>query len=174
MEDLIMVRTLEELKEMIDNTIIENDKGEITATTLNLVLKDMSDSLSAMGGGGGGQFDIYATFEMPEGGDMTIICDEEQKAKNKEVFDKIFAGEISPLVLHINSIENMPVEGCKFNISGICITIGLMYDIPSGLGEEIIGIDTNAALMFFVYGFRMIDLSACVLLPNGDIIMSEI
>ena len=54
-----MAKTLEELKEAIDNIIVENDKGEITATTLNMLLHDMSDTLSELGSSGGGQFDLY-------------------------------------------------------------------------------------------------------------------
>lgn len=164
MEDLIMVRTLEELKEMIDNTIIENDKGEITATSLNLVLQDMSDSLSAMGGGG--QFDIYATFEFGESS-ISATCDEEQKVKNKEVFDKILAGEMYPLVLHVNSIESPEIGGAKINMSGACAYGGLMYDMPIGFGEAMFGVDTDAAVFLIIY--IMGSAADIILFPNGEL-----
>lgn len=165
MEDLIMVRTLEELKEMIDNTIIENDKGEITATALNLVLQDMSDSLSAMGGGG--QLDIYGTFEVYDESMLNIACDEEQKVKNKEVFDKILTGEIHPLVLHVNTIENFMG---KTNMSTTCTLLGCVYDI--GSGEEMIGIDTDAAV--FLEISTLGGNGGIILLPNGELIISMI
>lgn len=167
MEDLIMVRTLEELKEMIDNTIIENDKGEITATSLNLVLQDMSDSLSAMGGGG--QFDIYCAFEFSEDGIITTTCDEEQKVKNKEVFDKILAGEMHPLVLHVDTIENYMFEGVKVNISGTCTFDGIMYDMSSELSLSIVGVDTDAVIFLNISG--TIELGHVILLPNGEMII---
>lgn len=46
-----MAKTIEELKEMIDSVIVENGRGQITGQGLNLVLNEMSDALSEMGGG---------------------------------------------------------------------------------------------------------------------------
>lgn len=48
-----MAKTIEELKQMIDSVIVENGKGQITGQGLNLVLNEMSDALSEMGGGSG-------------------------------------------------------------------------------------------------------------------------
>lgn len=56
-----MGKSLQELKEMIDSVIVENGKGQITAQALNLVLNEMSEALSEMGGsgGGGGAYQIH-------------------------------------------------------------------------------------------------------------------
>ena len=44
-----MGKTVEELKEMINNTITTNGRGQITGQGLNQVLNEMSDSLSKIG-----------------------------------------------------------------------------------------------------------------------------
>ena len=45
-------KTKEELKEMVDNTIVENGKGQITGHILNLTLTDIIDSMGSGDGGG--------------------------------------------------------------------------------------------------------------------------
>lgn len=55
-----MGKTIEELKQMIDSVIVENGKSQITGQGLNLVLNEMSDALSQMGGGGSGAYQVYA------------------------------------------------------------------------------------------------------------------
>lgn len=72
-----MAKTIEELKQMIDSVIVENGKGQITGQGLNLVLNEMSDALSEMGGGGGA-YQIY----IPSTGELT----EEQIAFNAQQF----------------------------------------------------------------------------------------
>ena len=49
----------EELKEMIDNVIVSNGKGQITADVLNLVLNNIAEN--AGGGGGGGTKILFLT-----------------------------------------------------------------------------------------------------------------
>ena len=51
-----MAKSVEELKETINNTITQNGAGQISGHGLNLVLNDMTDTLSATGGGGGGVY----------------------------------------------------------------------------------------------------------------------
>lgn len=74
-----MAKTIEELKQMIDSVIVENGKGQITGQGLNLVLNEMSDALSEMGGGGGGAYQIHIPTT---GGELT----EEQIAFNAQQF----------------------------------------------------------------------------------------
>lgn len=168
MEDLNMAKTLEELKEAINNIIVENDKGEITATALNQVLQDMSDTLSELGGGG--QFDIYANIEWSiEGDDESFVFSttNEQKELNKIVMDKIVNGERAPLVLHLNDIVH-DTAPYKANISSTCIYMVLMKDVP----EKIIpGITSENILQFKCYGATMSgDDGIMMLLDNGDIL----
>ena len=163
-----MAKTLEELKEAIDNIIVENDKGEITAITLNMLLHDMSDTLSELGGGGG-QFDLYANMELIiEGSDESFVISttNEQKELNKIVMDKIVNGERASLVLHLNDIVHDEAL-YKMNISSTCIYIVLMKDIT----EEIIpGITSKNILIFMSYGASMLTaVEKMMLLDNGDI-----
>lgn len=50
----------EELKEMIDNVIVSNGKGQITADVLNLVLNNIAENA----GGGGGVKILFLTEEI--------------------------------------------------------------------------------------------------------------
>lgn len=170
-----MAKTLEELKEAIDNIIVENDKGEITATTLNMLLHDMSDTLSELGGSGGGQFDIYATLTYNEnassddGPSFFITTTEEQKELNKIVFDKIANGERCPLVLHANDIQDFPTEGAKMNISSTCIYFGFATGIPDEAFEDIP--KSEGVLQFMNYALGIVGINQLMLLDSGEIII---
>lgn len=171
-----MAKTLEELKEAIDNIIVENDKGEITATTLNMLLHDMSDTLSELGGSGGGQFNLYCNISINIDSDtkedhpFIIECTEEQKELNKQIYDKVAAGERCPLVLHVNDMENVPVRGSKTNFSGTCIYMMFMFDIPDELLEETL-FNTKGYLQFMNYGIAQFDSGSLLLIDSGDIII---
>ena len=174
MEDLVMAKTLEELKEAIDNIIVENDKGEITATTLNMLLHDMSDTLSELGSSGGGQFDIYCNIVANTDPDtmanypMIVECTEEQKEINKQVYNKVAAGERCPLVMHMNDMQNCPVLGAKANMSSTCTYMMFVYDIPDELIEEM-PVNSTEFLMFMNYGATMFGMNGFLLTNSGEI-----
>ena len=166
-----MAKTLEELKEAIQNVIVENNKGEITAKSLNTLLTDMADTLSELGGGGG-QFDLYATItpnenlESSDEPEFIISTTDEQKELNKIVYDKIANDERAPLVLHVNDIY--PEKGFPYpiNMSSTCIYIMVFKDIKEDIFE---GISTTGALQFMSYSTEMFG-SFFILLDDGDII----
>lgn len=72
-----MAKTIEELKESINNTINQNGSGQITGQGLNILLNEMADVLSTMGGnteedskgGAGGVYVVVAdSFTMEDDG----------------------------------------------------------------------------------------------------------
>ena len=166
-----MAKTLEELKEAINNVIVENNKGEITAKSLNTLLTDMADTLSELGGGGG-QFDLYATItpnknsESSDEPEVIISTTDEQKELNKIVYDKIANDERAPLVLHVNDINSGEGFPYSINISGTCIYVMFFKDIK----EDIIkGISSTGLLQFMSYSAEAFR-GFFFLLDNGDIV----
>ena len=163
-----MAKTLEELKEGIQNVIVENNKGEITAKSLNMLLTDMADTLSELGGSGGGQFDLYANVELVIDDDESLVVTttDEQKELNKIVMDKIVNGERAPLVLHLNDID-YEAAPYKVNISGTCVYVALMKDVQAGVLPVI---TSKNILQFMCYGAEMVGGNGIlVLLEDGDI-----
>lgn len=172
-----MAKTLEELKEAIDNIIVENDKGEITASALNMLLHDMSDTLSELGGSGGGQFDIYATLTYNE--DQTssddplffITTTEEQKELNKIVFDKIANGERCPLVIHVNDVEQNPVGSESMNVSSTCIYLFFARNLTEDIYPEAGMVKGSTFYQFMCYGLMMFGGEVLTATEDGDIKM---
>jgi hypothetical protein len=82
----------EELKEMIDNVIVSNGKGQITADALNLVLNNIAENA----GGGGGIMSVYECYRAGFAGGWGPYSegyygdDEKRRQNNIEVFNKIF------------------------------------------------------------------------------------
>lgn len=170
-----MAKTLEELEEAIDNIIVENDKGEITATALNELLHDMSNTLSELGSSGGGQFDLYCNIventdpDTMEDYPFVTECTEEQKELNKQVYDKIAAGERCPLVLHTNDIQEYPMAGAKMNLSGTCIYVMFISNLPDEAFEA--GMPkTEGCLQFMCYGVTIFSSESFMLIDSGEII----
>ena len=77
--------TIEELKDLIDNTINENGTKAITGKALNLALNEITnaDAEAATTGGGGGVKRLYADVN---GGSIT---DPEQLASNAALYTEI-------------------------------------------------------------------------------------
>jgi hypothetical protein len=99
-----MGKSLQELKEMIDSVIVENGKGQITAQSLNLVLNEMSEAFSEIGGSGGGggaeAYYIYTSENInEETGDMLIS--EEERNHNAEQYLKIVENYNNNIVSNI-------------------------------------------------------------------------
>lgn len=169
-----MAKTLEELQDAIKNVIAENDKGEITATALQTILLDMSETLSELGGSGGGQFDIYCSIventdtDTMEDLPFVTECTEEQKEINKQIYDKIAAGERCPLVLHVNDLQDYPEVGSKVNISSTCIYVAFSTNMPlTVVGDVPV---SESYLSFIFYGGMMIGTSILLLIDSGEIL----
>lgn len=120
-----MAKTIEELKQMIDSVIVENGKGQITGQALNLVLNEMSDALSEMGGGGAYQVHISTTGELtPEqiafnAQQFAVL---EPKLQNKEFVQIGFIGEQS-------------------NIGFVCVIV------PQLIYGDLMGTGSNAIIL---------------------------
>ena len=97
--------TIEELKDLIDNTINENGTKAITGKALNLALNEITNAVAeaATTGGGGGVKRLYADIN---GGSIT---DPEQLASNAALYTEIVTAltnnELPPQVMVWASIE---------------------------------------------------------------------
>lgn len=119
-----MGKSLQELKEMIDSVIVENGKGQITAQSLNLVLNEMSEALSEMGGSGGGggaeAYYIYTSENInEETGDMLIS--EEERQHNAEQYLKIVENYNNNIVSNI--FTKVTEMGVSFELHAISFTV---------------------------------------------------
>lgn len=103
-----MAKTIEELKQMIDSVIVENGKGQITGQGLNLVLNEMSDALSEMGGGGG-VYNLMGDFQ-------ANTFTEEDKDNNIEVRNKCIA-----------DINAGKIPSVSITKNGMCMVVGGGY-----------------------------------------------
>ena len=136
-----MGKSLQELKEMIDSVIMENGKGQITAQALNLVLNEMSEALSEMGGsgGGGGGHQIY----IPMIDELTA----EQIAFNAQQFAVLESKLQNKEFVQIGTVADNPNGGI------MCVTINqIMYGDLLGTGSNIIalmvGSDMSEIIIF--------------------------
>ena len=103
--------TIEELKDLIDNTINENGTKAITGKALNLALNEITNAVAeAATTGGGGVKRLYADVN---GGSIT---DPEQLASNAALYTEI--------VTALTNNELPPQVGILANIEGAyqCIT----------------------------------------------------
>ena len=96
--------TIEELKDLIDNTINENGTKAITGKALNLALNEITNAVAeAATTGGGGVKRLYADIN---GGSIT---DPEQLASNAALYTEIVTAltnnELPPQVMVWASIE---------------------------------------------------------------------
>lgn len=154
-----MGKSLQELKEMIDSVIVENGKGQITAQALNLVLNEMSEALSEMGGSGGGggaeAYYIYTSENInEETGDMFIS--EEERQHNAEQYLKIvenYNNNITSNIFIKWIINGMPLE-CH----AVALTVASEPDEPDinyimcilmGLNEIIIMIAPDGSVIAY-------------------------
>lgn len=128
-----MAKTIEELKQMIDSVIVENGKGQITGQGLNLVLNEMSDALSEMGGGGGA-YQVY----IPTTGELT----EEQIAFNAQQF-----AVLEPKLQNKEFIQ-VGAGAEMLGMGFICMTIPqLIYGDLMGTGSNSIALIMNSDSM---------------------------
>lgn len=110
----------EELIEMVNATINENGKREITGKSLNLALMQIIEAMGESGGGAGG-----VTIYFNQGNET-----DEQKAHNAEVFAQLKALQeagkpLPPLGVDFTFIMNVP-EGTDLSRIG-AITYPLFF-----------------------------------------------
>lgn len=122
-----MAKTIEELKQMIDSVIVENGKGQITGQGLNLVLNEMSDALSEMGGGGGGAYQVH----IPTSGELTP----EQIAFNAQQF-----AVLEPKLQNKEFVQ-VGVAAEEPGFGFMCVTI------PQVAYGDLMGTGSNAILL---------------------------
>ena len=134
--------TIEELKDLIDNTINENGTKAITGKALNLALNEITNAVAeAATTGGGGVKRLYADMN---GGSIT---NPEQLASNAALYTEI--------VTALTNDELPPQVGILVSIEGTYIN-----------GNSIATIYDGTALMFYVFveGFAV-----CTLTSDGNV-----
>ena len=134
--------TIEELKDLIDNTINENGTKAITGKALNLALNEITNAVAeAATTGGGGVKRLYADVN---GGSIT---DPEQLASNAALYAEIVTAltnnELPPQVGVLASIEGTYINGNS---------LGTIYD--------------GSALVFYVF---MESFAVCTLTSDGNV-----
>lgn len=126
-----MAKTIEELKESINNTITQNGAGQITGQGLNLVLNDMTDTLSATSGGGG----VYVCLA-----DSILNADQELVGTNtpenmeinKKAYNAIKAGLESktPVSIYVSAYEMMQLMGATNGMTSYgCYVVEIAEEI---------------------------------------------
>lgn len=122
-----MAKTLEELQDAIRNVIAENDKGEITATHLQTILLNMSETLSELGGSNETVNNIIlaTTYEPTEDG-ANLFLSEEDKAHNKIIYDNLLIRPF-PVVIDMRAYGNVPDTGGNYKVYNLCVN--QMYSV---------------------------------------------
>lgn len=126
-----MAKTIEELKQMIDSVIVENGKGQITGQGLNLVLNEMSDALSEMGGGGG----VYQ-IHIPTTGELTA----EQIAFNAQQY-----AILEPKLQNKEFVQ----LGVAANVNGMDF---MCMSVPQVMYGDLMGTGTNNIIFMISEG----------------------
>ena len=146
-----MAKTIEELKEMIDSVIVENGRGQITGQGLNLVLNEMSDALSEMGGGGGACL-VYVP--MGEGENLT----KEQIAFNAKQYDIISSKMLNGELVQIGTIlTQMDAASIMF--------------FPTVLFADLMGLGINQMILSFEASINMSGI-VYILLHDGSVMVT--
>ena len=136
--------TIEELKDLIDNTINENGTKAITGKALNLALNEITNAVAeaaTTGSSGGGVKRLYADLN---GGSIT---DPEQLASNAALYTEIVTAltndELPPQVIVWASIEGTYINGN---------TLATLYD--------------GNTLMFYIF---VESFAVCTLTSDGNV-----
>ena len=114
----------EELKEMIDNVIVSNGKGQITADVLNLVLNNIAENA-------GGFMQVYECYRDGFSGGWGKVSqgyhgdDENRRQNNIEVYNKIYA-EVQKIWDNLDNDEDIDLETQKNYVQNTII--GCFWD----------------------------------------------
>lgn len=159
-----MAKTIEELKESINNTINQNGSGQITGQGLNILLNEMADVLSTMGGNSGNNntnnnvgVESYRIYMSDlETGELTT----EEQSHNASVFKKIFQkvknGEFVNVYINMNysfdgessiSIQAQPLLLSVGKESNIDLIMMKAYISPDSTTMNIIIISDDGDVM---------------------------
>lgn len=165
-----MAKTLDELQDAIKNVIAENDKGEITATTLQTILLDMSETLSELGGSNETVNNIIlaTTMEPTENGANLYLSDED-KVHNKIIYDNLLIRSF-PVTLDMKAYGKHPEAEGNYTVYNF-IAYG-MYSIICP--EE--AIEVMPKLQEYVNTvviFINSEMGGVMLCNDGNVIMSE-
>lgn len=128
-----MAKSIEELKETINNTITQNGAGQITGQGLNLVLNDMTDTLSTTGGGGGGGVYVcLADSILNIDQELVGTTTPENMEINKKAYAAIKAGLESktPVSIYVSAYEMMQLMGATNEMTSCgCYVVEIMSGI---------------------------------------------
>ena len=110
--------TIEEIKDLINNTINENGTKAITGQALNLALNEITNAVAeaaTTGGGGGGVKRLYVDIS---GGTLT---DPEQLASNAALYTEIVtaltSNELPPQVMVLANTDGVYINGNSISTS---------------------------------------------------------
>lgn len=162
-----MAKTIEELKESINNTINQNGSGQITGQGLNILLNEMADVLSTMGGNSGGNGSGVETYRIltpatilnTESGQMVEISPEEQEHNAQmyqKILEKIQTGEFYNVYFNLN-VDGQFIQGSP------SLTMVL---------EEVGGEDGVKVITFLI--IALIFNFEITLLPDGNLIITDL
>ena len=134
--------TVDEIRDLIDNTITTNGVKNITGQALNLALNEIVNAVAeAATTGGGGVKRLYANI------DGSPITDEQQLASNAALYTEIVtaltSNELPPQVMVLMNIDGSYINGNSLSTS---------YD--------------GTTLMFYIFveGFAV-----CTLTSDGNV-----
>lgn len=160
---------IEQLKEMVNSTIVENGKQEITGASLNLALNSIIDSISEIASNSSsGSFVFTAlSVELDEALNPTTNLD--VVAANKATFDKFYEAYLNgeyPLVTILTSSEGG--SGAVPSDNLVCShSVTTTY---FGNTSEAFGADLEAFLIYIYIGST--NLTAIMLFSNGSCIIA--
>ena len=161
----------EQLKEMIDNVIVSNGKGQITADVLNLVLNNIAENA----GGGGGFMQVYECYRDGFSGGWGPSegyhgDDEKRRQNNIEVYNKIY-NEVQKIWDNLDNDEDINLEtqknyvqntiiGCfwdrvlydNYEYGLECSTLYRLYDTENYIRRDENGNDLHAFLFYKIDG----------------------
>ena len=102
--------TIEEIKDLINNTITENGTKSITGKTLNLALNELASAVEGASANAGSRSErLYANMD-PSSGQITVT--EEQKTLNAALHEKLkTAFETDELIPNVGFQVYVEAEG---------------------------------------------------------------
>lgn len=160
---------IEQLKEMVNSTIVENGRQEITGASLNLALNSIIDSISEIASNsssGSFVFTVLGTIDnLDEALNPTTNLD--VAAANKAVFDKFYEAYLNgeyPLVTILTSLE-----GGSGVPSGSLVFSPSVSTVYFGNTSDAFGVDLEAFLIYIHIASRT--LTQVMLFSNGSCII---
>lgn len=135
-----MAENIEELKQTIDSVITSNGNGQITGQGLNILLNEMTDLLSTMGGNSGNNpYCIY--MGDPATGELTPEEQEHNAEIFSEMYPKLQTGEFVDAYVNMHFDDTSVYQISQIalaattveNVRTIAIAFMAMMDVSSVL-----------------------------------------